>query len=168
MSEFLYAGILSFWACLEDWGDIVDETFAFHNRDEPLANYEILRGDIDSIVDSSDTIGRTIEKVGTRLASHASTLHDLSKYQVAMLWPVTDGHRITRVTSFTNAREGYKLDWNAFYRELTDEDRQNRDTLAAYNRARLYFDFRLVPIAAADLYPLCRDLENAEFKLHKS
>ena len=151
-----------------EWGEIVEETFAFHNQGEPLANYEILRGDIDSVIDSSETIGRTIEQVGARLGRFVSQLHDLSKYQVVMLWPVTDGHRITRVTSFTNAREGYKLDWNAFYRELTDEDKLNRDTLAAYNRARLYFDFRLVPIAAADLHPLCRNLNSDTFSLHRS
>lgn len=152
----------------EEWPEIVEETFAFHNQEQPLADFELLLGDIESIADTSETLGRTIEKVGERLANQTDGLQDLSQYQVVMLWPVTDGHRITRVTGFTNSREGYRLDWNAFYRELPEEDRQNRATMSAYNRARLYFDVRLVPIAAADIHPLCRDLDEIAPKIGKS
>jgi hypothetical protein len=84
-----------------------------------------------------------------------------------MLWPVTDGLRIARVSGFTNAREGYKLDWNAFYRTLNDDDKRTLP-LTGLNRARLYFDVRLVPIAAADLHALCAELENPEFQPSQS
>jgi hypothetical protein len=84
-----------------------------------------------------------------------------------MLWPVTDGQRITRVQQFTDARQGYKLDWNAWYRQLNEEDKKQLP-LRELNRARLYFDLRLVPVAAADLYPLCKDLDDDNFTLHKS
>lgn len=151
----------------DEWSDIVEETFAFHNQEQPLADFEVLRSDIESIADAQDTLGSTIVGVAELLASHASALQDLSQYQVVMLWPVTDGHRITRVSSFTNAREGYRLDWSAFYRELNEEDRRTLP-LSELNRARLYFDVRLVPIKVADLQPLCRKLEDAETVLHKS
>ncbi|MEU7902172.1 hypothetical protein [Actinoplanes sp. NPDC049118] len=152
----------------DEWAEIVEDTFAFHNQNQPLADFEVLRGDIEQVVDASATIGQTIENVGIRLSRFTSSLHDLSQYQVIMLWPVTDGLRITRVTGFTNARDGYRIDWNAFYRELSEDDKANRDTLAAYNRARLYFDMRLVPIAAADLSPLCQNLDNDDPTLSKS
>lgn len=141
----------------DEWAEIVEETFAFHNHEQPLADFEVLRTDIEAYADQAPTIGRTIELVADRLGEYTTHLQDLSRYQVIMLWPVTDGLRITRVAGFTNARDGYKLDWNAFYRELNVEDRRTLP-LSELNRARLYFDARLVPIAAADLHPLCRDL----------
>ncbi|MFC7918519.1 hypothetical protein [Streptomyces cinereoruber] len=150
-----------------DWAEILEETFAFHNKSQPLADYEVLTSDVNEIADKAPTIGRSIELVGDRLASYTTELHDISRYQVVMLWPVTDGLRITRVAGFTNARDGYKLDWNAFYRELNEDDRQTLP-LSELNRARLYFDVRLVPIAAADLHPLCRDLEKADFEPSRS
>ncbi|WP_439948217.1 hypothetical protein [Streptomyces sp. BBFR109] len=151
----------------DDWADILEETFAFHNKSQPLADYEVLKSDVDSIADQAPTIGRSIEMVADKLASYTTKLHDISRYQVVMLWPVTDGLRITRVAGFTNARDGYKLDWNAFYRELNEDDRQTLP-LSELNRARLYFDVRLVPIAAADLHPLCRDLEKLDFEPSRS
>jgi len=57
--------------------------------------------------------------------------------------------------------------WNSFYRELNDEDRRTLP-LSEFNRARLYFDVRLVPIAAADLHPLCRDLDEEAPSLGRS
>ncbi len=45
---------------------------------------------------------------------------------------------------------------------------QRRLPLREYNRARLYFDMRVAPIAAADLHPLCTDLESDTFKLHRT
>jgi hypothetical protein len=145
-----------------EWAEIVEETFAFHNQEQPLADFEVLRENIEEVADRAPTLGATIERVGELLSVQMSRLQDLSQYQVVMLWPVTDGLRITRVAGFTNARDGYKLDWNAFYRELNEEDRQTLP-LSELNRARLYFDVRLVPIAAADLHKLCRNLEDPEF-----
>jgi adenylate kinase family enzyme len=150
-----------------EWAEIVEETFAFHNQEQPLADFEVLRENIETVADSSPTLGATIEGVGELLADPSSQLQDLSQYQVVMLWPVTDGLRITRVSGFTNARDGYKLDWNAFYRELNEEDRRTLP-LSELNRARLYFDVRLVPIAAADLHPLCRNLDDSAFEPSKS
>jgi len=150
-----------------DWAEIVEETFSFHNQEQPLADFEVLRGNIEDVADASPTLGSTIEAVGELLADQMSQLQDLSKYQVVMLWPVTDGLRITRVAGFTNARDGYKLDWNAFYRELNEDDRKTLP-LSELNRARLYFDVRLVPIAAADLHPLCRNLDDADFEPSQS
>src|SRR5690606_32989088 len=94
-------------------------------------------------------------------------LHDLSRYRVVMLWPVTDALRITRVQSFTNAREGYRLNWNAWHQQRNEDDRRQLP-LDALNRARLYFDMRLVPIAAADLHPLCRDLGRLDYEFGRS
>lgn len=142
----------------DDWPEIVEETFAFHNQGQPLADFEILRADLEAAADTASTLGQAIEATGHQLATYATQLQDLSQYQVIMLWPVTDGLRITRVAGFANARDGYKLDWNAFSRELNEDDRRTLP-LSELNRARLYFDVRIVPIAAADLFPLCRNLD---------
>lgn len=149
-----------------EWPDIIEETFRFHN-DRDLSDFELILEDLRDISREVDTIGTAIERVGDRLADHVHSLHDLSTYQVIMFWPVTDGQRIARVQQFTDARQGYKLDWNAWYRQLNEDDRRQLP-LRELNRARLYFDLRLVPIAAADLHPLCRDLENDSYVLHKS
>lgn len=151
----------------EEWPAIIDETFQFHNQQKTLSDYEILDGDLYEIGHSEATLGSAIELTGTKLASYASTLHDLSTYQVVMLWPVTDGLRITRIQQFTDPRSGYKLDWNSWYRQLNSDD-QAQLPMREYNRARLYFDVRLVPIAAADLHPLCRDLEKENVDLGAS
>ncbi|MBU2698088.1 ATP-binding protein [Pimelobacter sp. 30-1] len=150
-----------------EWAEIVEETFAFHNQEQPLADFEVLRENIETVADGSPTLGATIERVGDILSQRVSRLQDLSQYQVVMLWPVTDGLRITRVAGFTNARDGYKLDWNAFYRELNEDDRRTLP-LSELNRARLYFDVRLVPIAAADLHKLCRNLDDPDFEPSQS
>ncbi len=150
----------------DEWPEIVEETFRFHN-DRDLSDFELIREDLEQIGRANDTIGTTIERVGLRLSEHVHQLHDLSTYQVIMLWPVTDGQRITRVQQFTDARQGYKLDWNAWYRQLNEDDRRQLP-LRELNRARLYFDLRLVPVAAADLHPLCKDLDDDDFVLHKS
>lgn len=149
-----------------EWPEIIEETFRFHN-DRDLSDFELIQEDLVEVSRGAETLGTAIEHVGSRLAQHVHTLHDLSTYQVIMLWPVTDGLRITRVQQFTDARQGYKLDWNAWYRQLNEED-QRQLPLKALNRARLYFDLRLIPIAAADLHPLCKDLDNDDFVLHKS
>lgn len=149
-----------------EWPEIVEETFRFHN-DRDLSDFELIQEDLEQVSRETDTIGTAIERVGIRLSQHVHSLHDLSTYQVIMLWPVTDGQRIARVQQFTDARQGYKLDWNAWYRQLNDDDRRQLP-LRELNRARLYFDLRLVPVAAADLHPLCKDLINDDFVLHKS
>lgn len=150
-----------------DWLEVINETFEFHNGGQSLADYEILPEDIDLACEDRPTIGAAIEGVGGLLGDRMSALQDLSQYQVMMLWPVTDGLRIQRIQAFSNPREGYRLNWGAFYRDLSADDRRTLP-LAAYNRARLYFDVRLVPIAAADLWPLCRDLAAEAPKIGQS
>jgi len=146
-----------------EWPAIIQETFQFHNQEKALSDYEVLDVDLAEISDEAATLGTAIEDTGTKLSKYATALHDLSTYQVVMLWPVTDGLRITRIQQFTDPRQGYKLDWNAWYRQLNADD-QAQLPLREYNRARLYFDVRLVPIAAADMHPLCRDLDNDNFE----
>lgn len=156
-SDFEISGVEKF-----EWPAIIDETFQFHNSEKTLSDYEVLEIDLRDISDESPTLGSAIEATGEKLAQYATALHDLSTYQVIMLWPVTDGLRISRIQQFTDPRQGYKLDWNSWYRQLNADD-QAQLPMREYNRARLYFDVRLVPIAAADIFPLCRDLENDEF-----
>lgn len=141
------------------WPSIIQETFQFHNQEKALSDYELLDMDLADISSDAPTLGTAIEETGLKLANYATTLHDLSTYLVVMLWPVTDGLRITRIQQFTDPRQGYKLDWNAWYRQLNSDDQAGLP-LREYNRARLYFDVRLIPIAAADIHPLCRDLDN--------
>ncbi|UCN16199.1 ATP-binding protein [Cellulomonas iranensis] len=151
----------------EQWADIVEETFEAHNSGTELADAGVLYGTISAIAEASDTIGDTIEKVGRELTATMPGLHDLSKYQVVMLWPVTDGIRIQRIQSFSHPRDGYKLNWGAFWRELSPDDRRTLP-LEAFNRARLYFDVRLVPIATADLAPVGKNLDVAEPSIGES
>lgn len=150
-----------------DWPAIIEDTFRFHNQDRMLSDYEILDVDLVQISDYNATLGDAIEATGSRLAKYATTLHDLSAYQVVMLWPVTDGLRISRIQQFTDPRSGYKLNWDAWYRQLNLDD-QTQLPLREFNKARLYFDVRLVPIAAADLHPLCRELENPAVEIGQS
>lgn len=150
-----------------EWPTIIEETFEFHNAGRPLADFAILQRDVERYATSNRTLGSTIEKVGEALGESLPKLQDLSTYQVVMLWPVTDGQRISTVLRFVDAREGYRLDWNAWFRQLNEADKAQLP-LSEYNRARLYFDLRLVPIAAADLQPLCKDLDNEAFVLHKT
>lgn len=151
----------------EQWPAIIQETFRFHNQEKTLSDYEVLEIDLTEISEEAATIGAAIEETGARLTKYATTLHDLSTYQVVMLWPVTDGLRISRIQQFTDPRQGYKLDWNAWYRQLNADD-QEQLPVREYNRARLYFDVRLVPIAAADIHPLCRELKDETFELGAS
>lgn len=64
------------------WAEIVEETFAFHNQEQPLADFEVLRENIEGIADTAPTLGATIEGVGDSLADQASQLQDLSQHQV--------------------------------------------------------------------------------------
>lgn len=160
-SDFSLAG-----PAKNEWSEIIEETFRFHN-DKDLSDFELIREDLEQVSRENETLGTAIEQVAVRLAQHVHQLHDLSTYQVVMLWPVTDGQRITRVQQFTDARQGYKLDWNAWYRQLNEDDKRQLP-LRELNRARLYFDLRLIPVAAADLHPLCKELDDDDFTLHKS
>lgn len=143
---------------VSDWPAIVEETFSFHNMGQPLADYLLLEDDLKRISQNSSTIGDAIEETGRQLgaAGASPALQDISKYQVVMLWPVTDGLRISRILQFTDARQGYKLDWAAWHRSLNGDDQRSVE-LRELNRARLYFDVRLVPIAAADLETIFRN-----------
>jgi len=147
-----------------EWPGIIQETFQFHNNGQDLADYEVLEQDLEDINQCSATLGSSIEQVGERLFKYTSDLHDLSQYLVVMLWPVTDGLRITRIQQFTDPHQGYKVDWSAWFRQLNADD-QKQLPLREYNRARLYFDLRLVPVAAADLHKLCLDLDDIEYKI---
>jgi hypothetical protein len=149
-----------------DWPDIIEETFEFHNSGKPLADFDVLRDDLDEITYASGTIGQAIEEVGRRLGAHTPQLQDISQYQVVIVWPVT-GSRIDRILSFTNQGDGYKLDWNAFYR-AHDANAHMSLPFHAFNRARLYFDVRLVPIAVADLHALGHMLDQPTLLLGPS
>lgn len=150
-----------------EWPGIIEDTFRFHNSDQDLADYEVLTHDLTEISLQTHSLGEAIHTTGEQLFAFNPALHDLSQYMVVMLWPVCDGLRIQRIQQFTDARQGYKLDWNAWYRDLNNEDKRQLP-LQALNRARLYFDLRLVPIAAADLYPICQELDNDSFRLHRT
>ena len=142
-----------------EWPKIVEETFSFHNSDSPLANYGILVEDIQRLSRTVETLGRTIQLVGEQLAEHVESLENLSEYQVVLLWPVADSTRSQRIAQFSRPRSGYRLNWDAWYNELNDDDKRTLP-LHALNRARLYFDVRVVPLRAADLHRLCIALED--------
>ena len=150
-----------------EWRQIIEETFSFHNSGKSLADFEVLPDDIERACLESNTVGTAVEHVGDLLLGHLDNLPDMSDHQVIMLWPVTDGVRISRVQQFTDTRAGYVLEWNEWFRELSKDDQQQLP-LREYNRARMYFDMRLVPIAAADLQPLCQRPQEPNFVPHKT
>lgn len=149
------------------WTEIIKDTFTIHNSGKVLADFGIIDDDIEKIVFNSDTIGESIQTVGNELAEHLADLQDFSEYQIILLWPVADSIRNQRVMQFTLPRDGYKLNWDAFYRELTVDEKKQLP-LAVYNRTRLYFDFRLVPVRVADLHRLCVNLANDTAPLGKT
>jgi len=149
------------------WTEIIKDTFTIHNSGKSLADYEIIDDDIEKVIFNTQTIGESIQLVGDKLAHHLSELQDFSEYQIILLWPVADSVRNQRVMQYTLPRDGYKLNWDAFYRELTAEEKKQLP-LAVYNRTRLYFDFRLVPVRVADLHRLCVNLENDGIPLAKT
>lgn len=148
----------------EEWPAIIEETFSFHNNESPLANFGILVEDIQAIARTAHTMGAAILQIGTALGNHLDSLENLSEYQVILLWPVADAARNQRVTQFSKPRSGYRLNWDSWYSELNDDDKRTLP-LRALNRARLYFDMRVVPIRAADLHSLCRNLGSNEVSL---
>lgn len=147
------------------WPDVIEETFEFHNEGRELADFQVLRSDIVLTSDSAPSLGTAIEQLGDHFDDEG--LQDISDYQVVMIWPVTDGQRLANVRNFTNPRLGYRLDWNAFYRALNSADQQQLP-LDAYNKARLYFDVRLIPMQAADLHEICMNLSNPDVAPAKS
>ena len=68
---------------------------------------------------------------------------------------------------FANPRDGYTFNWDYWFSQLNNEDRKQLP-LHDYNRTRLYFDFRVIPIRVADLHKLCLELDNATPKLAKT
>lgn len=150
-----------------DWPDILLDTFAAHNSEAPLSDYDILPEDIKEIAQRKKTLGDTIEAVAERLIEFSPAFQNLAEYRVCMLWPVTDGARINLIHQFTEPKQGYKLNFDAWYRSLNESDRQSLP-LHELNRARLYFDLRLIPIAAADLQPICGNIDDDNFVFHKT
>ncbi|MBS5956661.1 MAG: hypothetical protein KIC73_07080 [Clostridiales bacterium] len=144
------------------WVSIIEETFSFHNAEQALADYEVIETDIQKVVSLSSTIGEAIEKVGDLLGRSIDDLQNLSEYQVILMWPVADSTRNQRVLQFAKPREGYKLNWDIWYNELNEEDKRQLP-LKELNRARLYFDVRIIPVRVADLYKMCTDLYDEKY-----
>lgn len=151
----------------DDWPDIVRDTFAAHNSDAPLSDFDVLPADISEISKRKQTLGDTIEAVADRLTDSIPGFQNLAEYRVCMVWPVTDGARINLIHQFTEPKQGYKVNFDAWYRSLNKQD-QKTLPFHAFNRARLYFDLRLVPIAAADLQPICKDIDEFDFRIYDS
>lgn len=142
----------------QDWPGIVSDTFSAHNSGKELADFQILDEDVKAAATGSPTLGASIERIGERLAEFDAQVVDLSDYQVVMLWPVTDGKRIETINRFSSPRQGFRLNWHSFANQLNSNDRAQLP-LTALNKTRLYFDVRLVPVAAADLRSVCGDLK---------
>lgn len=151
----------------EQWLNIIKDNFSIHNQEKSLSDYLIIDSDIESIVFSNVTLGSTIEQVGSLLAEHIDDIQDLSEYIVILFWPVADSTRNQRVLQFSRARDAYKLDWEAFYRELSQEEKKQLP-LDVYNRTRLYFDMRVIPVRVADLHKLCMNLNDDNITLGKT
>lgn len=147
-----------------EWTQIINDTFSIHNSGKILADYLIIDRDIENIIFENDTLGKSIESVGELLADHIDDIEDLSQYTIILFWPVSDSVRNQRVMQFSRPKDGYKLDWNSFYRELSDDDKKLLP-LQAYNRTRLYFDLRIIPFRVADMHRLFLDLGNDDLKL---
>jgi hypothetical protein len=148
----------------ELWPEIIKETFSFHNDEKPLADYQIIDQDLQEVAKNVDTIGASLQAVAERLSCELTSLQNLSEYRVSLVWPVSDALRSQRVLQFSRPRDGYTLNWDAWQTELNDEDRAQLP-LRDFNRARLYFDVRVIPVRIADLHHLCIDLNNNSPKI---
>jgi adenylate kinase family enzyme len=144
----------------ESWPHIIQETFTFHNSEKPLADYNVVEEDLDNICKHVSTVGEALQAVGDLLGDRIPSIQNLSEYRVILVWPVADGARMQRVLQFSRPREGYLLNWDAWRRELNIQDRETLP-LQEYNRARLYFDVRVVPLRVADIHKLCENLDNS-------
>ena len=151
----------------EEWPRIIEETFSFHNSEKALADYGIIQNDLVDIARDTKTIGSAIEIVGEKLGENLEDVQNLSDYQVILMWPVADSLRNQRVMQFSKPREGYKLNWDAWFNELNDEDRLQLP-LKELNRSRLFFDLRIIPVRVADLHKLCLNLEDDNVNLAKT
>lgn len=148
----------------DEWPKIIEETFSFHNSEVPLCDYGIIRNDLTNIGLDTNTIGEAIEGVGDKLGENIDGLQNISEFQIILLWPVTDGLRHSRVQQFSKPRDGYTLNWDSWYTELNDDDKRTLP-LNEFNRARLYFDLRVIPVRVADLHKLCLDLDDVDRNL---
>ncbi len=146
----------------DEWPEIIEETFSFHNEGKELADFDVLTSDTESTCRVASTIGDAIEQIGSRIGEPLYRLQDLSEFHVILLWPVVDGTGIERVKSFANSAAGYTLNWSAWYNRLNNEDRKQLP-LRSYNQARLYFDFRVIPVPVADLHSICRRLDDDDY-----
>lgn len=142
-----------------NWPTIIKQTFSFHNAEKCLADYGIIDEDISNLSDRAVTLGSAIEQVGNLLLKEEPDIQNLSKFQVIVVWPVADSLRNTRVLQFSNPKDGYTLNWDFWFSQLNLEDKAHLP-LHAYNKTRLYFDFRIIPIRVADLHKLCTNLED--------
>ena len=142
-----------------EWPKIINETFSFHNDERPLSDFQIINQDLEAISRKVDTIGAAITETANVLSREMDNLQNLSEYRVVMVWPVSDALRSQRVLQFGRPRDGYTLNWDVWQTELNTEDRSQLP-LKEFNRARLYFDLRLIPVRVADLHKLCLDLDN--------
>lgn len=150
-----------------DWPKIIRETFSFHNNESALADYNIIDLDLEEAGKRVDTIGSCIGKVSELLSDQVDSLQNLSEYRVVLVWPVADSLRNQRVLQFSRPREGYALNWDAWHSELNAQDRAQLP-LREFNRARLYFDVRIIPVRAADLHKMFLDLDNELFEPGKT
>lgn len=150
-----------------EWEKIIEETFSFHNAEIPLSDYGLIREDLTEIGVGVTTIGEYIQLVGDKLGESIGDLQNISEYQVILLWPVGDSLRNQRVLQFSRPRDGYRLNWDSWFSELNDDDRRTLP-LHEFNRARLYFDFRIIPVRVADLHKLCIDLNDENKVLGKT
>lgn len=151
----------------EEWPDIIEETFQFHNTNQSLADYDILIEDLFTVSIECETLGAAIESIGGKVGQFDQRLINLSEYAVIMLWPVTNNHRTALVNAFSDTRNGYKLDWSAWFKSLNHDDKL-RYPLHQLNRTRLYFDFRLIPIPAASIFNLCKTLETDQTQFQRT
>ena len=150
-----------------NWPTIIKQTFSFHNAEKCLADYGIIDEDISNLSGRAITLGSAIEQVGDLLLKEEPDIQNLSKFQVVLVWPVADSLRNTRVLQFSNPKDGYTLNWDFWFSQLNFEDKAHLP-LHEYNKTRLYFDFRIIPIRAADLHKLCANLEDSAPELAKT
>ena len=94
-------------------------------------------------------------------------VQNFSEYQVIIMWPVSDSLRNQRVLQFSRPREGYKLNWDIWYNHLNEDDKKQLP-IKELNRARLYFDVRIIPVRAADLYKMCTNLNDDSYTIAKT
>ena len=143
----------------DQWAIIIGDTFSFHNNELILADAGVVQQDVEAICLRAITVGHALEEVGVLLSDRIDEVQNISEYRIVMVWPVADGTRMQRVLQFTRPREGYLLNWDAWVREFSTEDRASLP-MHEYNRARLYFDMRLIPLRTADIHKLCSDLND--------